>query len=73
MTNDTYSYTFRNVIYESVNVKSIKIRNLLKSVGIIQKDHFLCGRSENDTFGRVILESEKNQNCMMSKGPPPML
>ena len=37
MAADTYSYTFKNVIYESVNVKSVKIRNLLKSVGIIQK------------------------------------
>ena len=33
----TCLYTFKSVIFESVKVKSIKIKNLLKSVRMIQK------------------------------------
>ena len=49
----TYSYTFKHVIYESVKVKSVKIKNLLNSVNCQDdpKNHLQEDlKNENDTF-----------------------
>ena len=36
-----YSDTFKSLIFESVKVKRVKIKNLLKHVGMIQKSFLM--------------------------------
>ena len=55
MAKSIYSYTFKSVIFESVKIKSAKIKIFSKMSGWSQKS--LSSSFENDTYESVIHES----------------
>ena len=51
----TYNYTFKSVVFESIKVKSVTIKKVLRSLRMVQKS--FVRRFENDTFESVEIES----------------
>ena len=51
----TYNYTFKSVVFESVQAKSVKIKKSSEALGWPKK--VFVRRFENDTFESVEIES----------------
>ena len=51
----TYNYTFKSVVFESVQAKSVKIKKSSEALGWSKK--LFVRRFENDTFESVEIES----------------
>ena len=54
-----YSDTFKGVIFESVNVKSVKMKKIAQKCQQNDLKKSFPRRPENDTFESVILENVK--------------
>ena len=63
----TYNYTFKSVIFESVKVKSVKIKKSSKVLGWSKKS--FVRRFENDTFESVFLKSVEIESVVVSAHP----
>ena len=63
----TYNYTFKSVVFESVNVKSVKIKKSSEVLGWSKKT--FVKRFENDTFQSVFFKSVEIESVVVSTQP----
>ena len=63
----TYKYTFKSVVFESVQVKSVKIERSSEGLGWSKK--LFVRRFENDTFESVFFKSVEIESVGGSAHP----
>ena len=64
---DTYNYTFKSVVLESAEVKSVKIKKSSEEGGWFKKS--FVRRFENDTFESVFFKSVEIESVVVSVHP----
>ena len=64
---DTYNYTFKSVVLESVEVKSAKNKKSSEALGWSKKS--FVRRCENDTFESVFYKSVEIESVVVSAHP----
>ena len=63
----TYNYTFKSVVFESVQAKSVKIKKSSEALG--SSKNLFGRRCENDTFESVFFKSVEIESVVVSAHP----